>query len=58
MKHQLKEMKELHEIREANYEETKNMTVEERILKTNKSVEEYQKRTGHKLKIMEKVKVP
>ena len=49
-------MKEIREIRRRHYEETKDMTIEERMAYIRKKSEELEKETGIKLPRVSKVK--
>jgi hypothetical protein len=48
-------MREIHEIRRRHYEETKNMTVEERMSYIRKKSEELEKETGIRLPRLTKI---
>jgi hypothetical protein len=48
-------MREIREIRHRHYEETKNMTIEERMAYIRKKSEELEKETGIKLRRLSKI---
>ena len=48
-------MREIREIRRRHYEETKNMTIEERMAYIRKKSEELEKETGIKLRRLSKI---
>jgi hypothetical protein len=51
-----KVMREIREIRRRHYEETKNMTIEERMSYIRKKSEELEKETGIKLPRLSKIR--
>ncbi|MEW6202723.1 MAG: hypothetical protein AB1546_12150 [bacterium] len=48
-------MREIHEIRRRHYEETKNMTIEERMAYIRKKSDELEKETGIRLPRLSKI---